>query len=477
LNGLIIMLLGMGLAGLLFWRAAEGLYIKTQTENLLAQANLIAATLKDTSLPVAPVEPYSQLANTAPGVHTRVLGKEGAVIIGLPLAAVDTPMQMPAAENSSSVTPDELLRRPEIIAARQGQAASAVREVLPEKRRVLYAAAPIYDDNGSINGLVYMAVPLPVGGLPIDFLLQLFGAGLAAVTIALLAGTLLARRITAPVSAITHGATAVSEGDLNQNIPAQSGITELDYLGQAFNQMVTSLRQSDRAQNAFVADVAHELRTPLTVIKGTIETLEDGAMDDINGRGPLLISMQHETDRLIRLVNDLLILTRADAGMLKLELESLDLGSLAQQRCEHLASLAARRGVTFAVKLEGSPCVFGDKDRLAQVLDNLLDNAVRYSPEGEVVTVEIAPRGKECCCSVHDSGPGIPQKHLPYIFDRFYRAEPSRNRQRGEAGLGLAIARALVQAQGGSINAESQPGGGITLRFNIPSSIDCHEVD
>jgi signal transduction histidine kinase len=477
LNGLIIILLGMGLAGLLFWRAAEGLYIETQTENLLAQARLTAAALQGQPLPAAPVEPYLQTANTLPGVHTRVLGKEGAVVIGLPLAEGKTAVQVPAAENSTSVTPEELLQRPEIIAARQGQAASALREVLPEKRRVLYAAAPVYAENGSMNGLVYLAVPLPVGGLPPNFLLQLAGAGLAAVALALLTGTLLARRITAPVSAITRGAAAVSGGDLNQNIPAQSGIRELDYLGQAFNQMVTSLRQSDRAQNAFVADVAHELRTPLTVIKGTIETLEDGAMDDIDGRGPLLTSMQRETDRLIRLVNDLLILTRADAGMLKLELAALDLSSLAQQRCAHLAPLAAQRGVTFAVMVEGSACVLGDEDRVAQVLDNLLDNALRYSPEGAAVTVEITLRGKECHCSVHDSGPGIPQKHLPYIFERFYRAESSRNRQSGGAGLGLAITRALVLAQGGSIDAQSQPGRGTTLSFCLPASPDCHEID
>ena len=160
--------------------------------------------------------------------------------------------------------------------------------------------------------------------------------------------------------------------------------------------MVESLKQSDQAQNEFVANVAHELRTPLTVIKGTIETLEDGAMDDVKGRGPLLTSMQRETDRLIRLVNDLLILTRADAGMLKLELKPLDLGDLVKQRCEHLAPLAGHRGVTFEIKADKTFCVVGDEDRVAQVLDNLLDNAVRYSPDGAAVTVEVAQQGKDC---------------------------------------------------------------------------------
>ena len=477
INGLIIILLGMGLAGILFWHAAERLYIETQTENLLAQARLTAAALQGQSFPPAPVDPYLQTTNTLPGLHTRLLGTEGAVLIEFPLALEDATVQVPGVENNSSVTPEELLQRPEIIAAREGQASSAIRMVVPGNRRVLYAAAPVYDDQGNISGLVYLAVPLPGGGLPAGFLYQLLGAGAMAVALALLAGSLLARRITTPVSAITQGATAVSGGDLNQQVPVQSGITELDDLGQGFNQMIDSLKQSDRVQNAFVADVAHELRTPLTVIKGTIETLEDGAMDDIKGRGPLLTSMQRETDRLIRMVNDLLVLTRADAGMLKLVLKPLDLGDLAKQRCEHLVSLAARRGVSFRTKVEKTSCVMADEDRMAQVLDNLLDNALRFSPDGAVVTMEVSQHGENAWCSVHDDGPGIPKKHLPFIFERFYRAESSRNRQSGGAGLGLAIARALVQVQGGNISVESLPGQGTTFLISLPTKTDCHEVD
>jgi signal transduction histidine kinase len=476
LNGLIIMLVGMGLAGFLFWRTAEQLYIKTQTENLLAQARLTAAALQDQPLLAGVSEPYSQVSNTVPGIHTRVLSMQGAVVISLPLAA-ESLVQMPDAENSSSVTQADLLQRPEIISAMQGREASAVRKVPPNQRRVLYAAAPILAENGSISGLIYLAVPLPPGGLPGDFFVKLIAAGLAAAALALLAGTLLSRQITRPVSAIMCGANAVSGGERQQQLAINSKIRELDDLGQVFNQMVASLRQSDQAKEAFVADVAHELRTPLTVIKGTIETLEDGALDDLEGRGPLLSAMQRETERLIRLVNDLLVLTRASSGMLKVELKTLDLGVLAQQRCDHLLPLAAWRGVIFTVTIEGSPCVLGDQDRLMQVLDNLLENAMRYSPDGGTVRIKLVQRDHECSCSVHDGGPGIPPQHVPYIFERFYRVEASRNRQSGGAGLGLAIVQALLQAQGGRISVESQPGQGTTFCFYLPSAADCHPVD
>jgi two-component system, OmpR family, sensor histidine kinase BaeS len=459
LNTLVILLLGMGLAALLSWRAVETLYLDTQRENLLAQASLTAAALQGQPLP-ALTQPYSQTSNIMPGIHTRLLSDQG-VVIQLPLSEVAA---LPA-ENSAPISAQELLARPEITQAMLGQATTAIRTVA--SRRMLYAAAPVLDEAGTITGLVYLAMPLPAAGLPLNVILQLSAAALVAVTLALIAGTVLARRISLPIEAISQAAASVN---LTRPVPTENGISELDNLGRAFNTMTESLRQSDQAKNAFIADVTHELRTPLTVIKGTIETLEDGALDDLAGRGPLLDSMQRETERLIRLVNDLLVLTRADAGTLNMEIEPLDLVELVRARCDHLSALAARREVHLVVKGAESAWVAGDVDRLSQVLDNLLDNAIRYSPEDSTITVEIHSSGSECQCAVSDCGPGIPEKHLPFIFDRFYRADASRNRQTGGAGLGLAIVRALVLAQGGQISAESGLGQGTTIRFTLPTS-------
>lgn len=475
LSFLAILLLGMGIAALLAWRLVENLYIATQRENLLAQARLAAAALQGQPLPAGTVEPYLQASNAQPGIHTRLLSEQGVVLVNVPLTSSEIPLS--GVENGALITPAQLLERPEISEALQGQPATAIRWVKSSgNRRVLYAAAPVIGMDGAVSGLVYLAMPLPRAGLPGNWLVELGGGAMAATLLASVAGTWIAWRIAHPMEAIARAAEAVSRGDLAQQVPLDNCIRELDSLGIAFNRMTESLRQSEQAKNAFVADVTHELRTPLTVIKGTLETLEDGAIDDIDGRGPLLSSMQRETDRLIRLVNDLLVLARADAGTLNLHLQPIDLGALARDRCEHLAPLAARRQVKLSVKVDSDstpPAILGDADRLAQVLDNLLDNAIRYSPENNVVTVEVLRCGNEYECAVHDCGSGIPQQYLTMIFERFYRVDASRNRQTGGAGLGLAIAKALVTVQGGRIWADSVEGEGATLCFTLPSSQDC----
>jgi signal transduction histidine kinase len=471
-----VLLLGMTLAGALAWVAVERLYVDTQRENLLAQARLIAAALQGNSLPTESVQPYSQTANVMPGVHTRLLSEGGAVVVGLPLSEAYT--QVPVAEQNTSIPTSELVQRSEIDSALNGTPATAIRRVF-DNQRVLYAAAPVYAENGQISGVVYIATPLPTAGLPTNIILQLVGAVLVAVLLATFAGALLARKIARPLEGLVEAATAISKGDLKQRVETENNIVELHSLGKTFNDMAESLRQSDEAKKAFIADVTHELRTPLTVVKGTIETLEDGAIDDAEGRGPLLTSMQRETDRLIRLVNELLVLTRADAGSLQLNLQSLDLAELARTRCEVFSRLAARQGITLVVR--GADCevpagdqsvIHADPDRLAQVIDNLLDNAIRHSPENSTITVTIKQANEGMECAVVDQGTGIPARHLPFIFERFYRVDAarSRNRKDGGTGLGLAIARALVHAQGGHISAQSVEDEGTTIMFWLPKA-------
>jgi signal transduction histidine kinase len=179
--------------------------------------------------------------------------------------------------------------------------------------------------------------------------------------------------------------------------------------------------------------------------------------------------MDREADRLIRLVNELLVLTRADAGALRLNIQPLDLAELARTRCKRLTPLAGRRDI--ALRVIGGDAglpVAGDADRLAQVLDNLLDNAIRFAPDRSTITLKLECAGELAQCTVHDEGPGIPAEHLPFIFERFYRVDAARSRASAGAGLGLAIARSLIVAQGGSISAQSAEGQGTTITFSLP---------
>lgn len=484
LTYLAVILVGIGVAAPLAWLAVEHLYLDTQKANLLAQAQLVAASLPLTeSIPAEVGEPYSQLTNAIPGIHTRLIEAEGAVVIDLPAAptlaqAAVAPLPALAQNAAGQVSSEELLGRPEIAQALAGQPATAIRRVeAAGGQQVLYAAAPVAAADGRVVRLVYLASPLPdtsLAALPGSVRWQLAGVLLGAVLLATGVGWWLTRRISSPLHQLEQVATAVAAGDLSGTAPEATSISDLRRLAHAFNGMTHNLRQADHLKAAFIADVSHELRTPLTALKGTIETLQDGAVDDLPARDRFLTSLAAETERLIRLVNDLLMLTRADAGTLRLQPQALDLAGLAHRRVEHLTALAVPRQVRLrVVEPDSAALAWADADRLAQVLDNLLDNAIRHSPPGSEVTITIAPEADQLRCAVADSGPGIPADHLPFIFERFYRADPARSRNLGNSGLGLAIARALILAHSGRITAHSLAGQGTTVTFWLPAASNC----
>ncbi len=254
---------------------------------------------------------------------------------------------------------------------------------------------------------------------------------------------------------------------------------------------VTPFRQLDRLRTNLISDVSHELRTPLSAIKGYVETLQDGAVDDPAVRDRFLATVGTETERLIRLVNDLLTLTRADADRLDLNLAPTDLAALAHDAAERLLPRSRAKGVRVRVQAQdGLPPVPADADRIRQVLLNLLDNAIKFSPDGAQVVVKLTnlpiyqstgagklvhwELGDRVLVSVHDEGPGIPPEDQPHVFERFYRADPSRARGDGAgqgSGLGLAIAKAIVEAHEGEIGVESDGRKGTRVYFVLPQLV------
>jgi signal transduction histidine kinase len=339
----------------------------------------------------------------------------------------------------------------------------------------LFVAAPVWIEDG-IAGVIYLGQPLrDVTAVLADLRLRLLLVLIISLPLSALIGWGLARNIAYPVRTLTTAASRLREGDFDYPLEP-SGQDELGQLSRTFAGMRDQLQSVEKMRTQFVSDVSHELRTPLTAIKGLAETLRDGAADDPSVRDHFLASVEGETDRLIRLVNDLLILSRADSQALHLRHEQLDLQALAQATSERLIPQAEKLDLQIHYTPDDGPLnALGDPDRIEQVLMILLDNALKHSSPGAAIWVEGSrvnteaihgqqsppscalplPPGEWVMLCVTDTGSGIPPKDLPFVFDRFYRADLSRSRDRGGSGLGLSIAKALIEALGGYIWLES----------------------
>ena len=296
------------------------------------------------------------------------------------------------------------------------------------------------------------------------------GLALAAVLVGL--ATFFSRRISRPISHLTRAARTMASGDLSVRVPGH-GVREINDLSEAFNSMAHSVAEADRQRRQLTADVAHELRTPLSIIKGRLEGMQDGVYHPTPDQVALLLD---ETALLERLIEDLRLLAQADAGQLPLYMERFNPAHLVHTVARSFAPAAEAAGIALHVALPPSgaemPDVYADPQRIAQVLGNLLSNAIRHTPAGGQITVGTRAEGRagEVVAGIYvsDTGTGIPPDELPHIFSRFWKASRSRARSGGGAGLGLAIAHRIVEAHGGAIHAQSEPGKGTTVAFSLP---------
>jgi signal transduction histidine kinase len=280
-------------------------------------------------------------------------------------------------------------------------------------------------------------------------------AGLAGVGVAVLLSFVLTRRLLRPLSEMVLGARRVAQGDYGTRVQATSR-DEVGELGRAFNAMADSLARIEELRKTMVSDVAHELRTPLTNIRGYLEALWDKVVEPT----PQTLGMlQQEVLRLVRLVDDLSQLTRADAARALLSREPVNMAALVEEAVGLFAAPFAEGGIELERSVEeGLPAIAADRARLLQVLRNLMDNALSYTPRGGTATVSAARSGEGVRLTVTNRGAEIPAADLPFIFGRFYRVDKSRSRASGGAGIGLAIVKQLVEAHGGRVGAESADG-------------------
>ena len=272
------------------------------------------------------------------------------------------------------------------------------------------------------------------------------------------------KRITKPVKHMKYITQKFAAGDLNERVP-ESAIPELNQLSVSFNSMASSLGDVEQRRRELVSDLTHELRTPLTVMRGYLEELADGS---IEGTPELYLRLIRETRRLERLIHDLQELSKAEAGYLSIDSQPLNLFILLNSLVNRFADQLLEEGPSLILDCpEDISPVFADRDRTEQILVNLLGNAIRYTQTGSI-TVKTYRQNRYIWVAVIDTGVGIAQEDLPYIFERFWRADPSRSSHSGGTGIGLAIARRLIELQGGQIAVESEIGKGSTFRFCLP---------
>ncbi|TAJ99587.1 MAG: HAMP domain-containing histidine kinase [Chloroflexota bacterium] len=292
----------------------------------------------------------------------------------------------------------------------------------------------------------------------------LLAATVIAIVTAAVVSLAVAARIARPISALASAARRLAGGSYSERVPVDDP-GELRELAASFNEMADSLEATERRRLQLVGDVAHELRTPLTTLDGYLEGLEDGVIEPNPETWRLLRS---ETGRLTRLVADLSELWRAEARQLPLTFDALDLATVAASVVERFAPLAAARDIR--IELSASPAVArADRDRVAEIVDNFLSNAIRHAPDGSAIEVGTSVVGRAARVWVADRGPGLAHDQLEAVFERFYRVDPARSRAAGGSGIGLAIVRALAAAMGGRAWAESPgPGRGATFLLELP---------
>ena len=341
-------------------------------------------------------------------------------------------------------------------------------------RSELRQAIPV-EVNGQVVGSMVLDLPAEADrradpSPEADFLrrinLAILLSALGATAIALVLGILLARAISRPVRELTEATQIVALGDFGHQVPVRTQ-DELGELAKSFNQMSADLAQASQLRRQMTADIAHELRTPLSVILGYTEALSDGKL---HGSPGMYQAMYGEAQLLSHLVDDLRTLSLADAGELTLNRLPVAPGDCLERTAASQAALAAHQSVEVRVQVAPNlPLIEADRERIAQVLGNLMSNALRYTPAGGTITLSAEAAAESVLLRVSDTGPGIEPDHLPHIFQRFYRADESRTTN-GESGLGLAIAKSLVEAHGGTITVESIVGQGTTFTVALPAS-------
>jgi heavy metal sensor kinase len=352
--------------------------------------------------------------------------------------------------------------------------------VQPYSARYFSASIPgtgpirVYEKTMRIGAQDYIVrVIEPATLRPVSELAEVLAIGLPlTILLASIGGYFVAGRTLAPMAQMAALARRITADSLSQRLPVRNPHDEIGTLGTIFNETFTRLEQSFNALRRFAADASHELRTPVAALRAIGEAALQTHSDDPVRLAETMGQMLEESRRLTNLIDALLVLARADSGRLPMSLEPINPIALATEARELVGVLAEEKQQEISVKTPNLPVpnVMADRELLRLALLNLLDNAIRYSPAGTSITMAVDSEGSAIAIDVIDRGPGIPARHQEKIFERFYRVDEARSRAAGGAGIGLAVARSVLELQHGSLRMTSQEGQGSTFQIRLPAA-------
>ena len=409
--------------------------------------------------------PGGGIRSAPPGTFVQVRSLDGDTVVATFSGATLPGASVPAPNLPDAVRPPALNRTTEAVryftvgGAHGGPEYRVRASIAQGDEAMLLVASSLRDVNSTLNRL--LAIELVVTAL---VLAAIAGLGLWLVRLGL-----------RPLDAIGQTASAIAAGDLSRRVERAEERTEVGRLGLALNSMLARIESSFRAQEAserklrrFVADASHELRTPLSAVRAYAELYDRGAAERPDDLERSMKGISRESERMSVLVEDLLLLARLDDGR-PLERERVELDEVVGEAVETAQAVDPDR----AIELHAEPAtVLGDRVRLRQIVDNLLANVRAHTPPGTPASVSVTRRNGSAEISVTDAGPGLDEEHLEHLFERFYRADPSRARASGGVGLGLAIVAAVAEAHGGTASASSRPGEGTTIAIALPLVLD-----
>jgi two-component system OmpR family sensor kinase len=369
---------------------------------------------------------------------------------------------------------------PEVQTAASGQPGAVIRFDPDDNADALFSVAPVRVGSNLV-GIIRLELQMSlIRESSSQFWIRIIGAATLAAGLTAVVSLWFAKTLTDPIAAITRAASALADGDLKRRVHV-AGPEELTQLAHSFNFMADRVSDVMEDQRGFVANAAHELRTPLTTIRLRADALADGAKDDPAVATQFLSDISNETERLSRLVDELLALSRIETGLIPLQRESLSIGEVATGVVDGLMPRAIQMGVSLQVEGPDGSVVSANPDQIRRVFINLLTNALKFTPKGGSVSIQVQhlrqsqpsarlDAGSWVVTRVRDTGVGIPAEDLPHIFDRFYRSDKARARDTGGSGLGLAIVKSIVDQHGGRIWAESVPNQWTEISFALPIS-------